>query len=270
MKIAVIFPSRGLVFSQTADELLRNLEGYDYDIFFSHGLPIPDCFEKPLTEALKDNYTHIWFVEDDMILPDEILSDMLLADVPVATLDYPVSKDGQGAVFKSKEGQIIFTGTGCLLVKREVFNKLKPPYFRTDVRWNPTNYDKYLKLTAMKSTRNDSYGLHDVNFGMKLYQAGIPISEIGKTGQRKLIALGKPGTNEGAHEIEEWTEVKPDYLYKKYRKFPKQENGILVEVMTKEGGLMVHPDKARKLIKAGVAQKIPQKSVVIDFNEIEL
>lgn len=37
MKVGVIFPSRGLVFSKTADELLQNLKKVNHKIFFSHG-----------------------------------------------------------------------------------------------------------------------------------------------------------------------------------------------------------------------------------------
>lgn len=272
MKIAVILPSRGLIFSQTADELLQNLTGFDYDLFFAHGLSIPECFEKPLTEALRGSYTHIWFVEDDQILPDDILDSMLITDVPVATCDYPVSKDGQGAVFKTKEGEVLCCGTGCTLVKREVFDKLKAPYFRTDIRWNVTNYDKYIRLTANEGGNKtlEGYGLHDVTFGLKLYKAGIPISVIGNIGQRKLKALGKVGSNNGAHQIEEWTKVKPSVLFNRFRSYPKQPSGILVTVQTTSGELIVHPDKAKKLIKSGAATAIPKRSVYIDFNGVDL
>lgn len=272
MKIAVILPSRGLIFSETADELLQNLQGYDYDIFFAHGLPIPNCFEKPLTDALKGSYSHIWFVEDDQILPNDILDVMLDADVPVATCEYPVSKDGQGVIFKTKEGEVLFCGTGCTLVKREVFNKIKAPYFRTDIRWNIANYGEFIRITANQGVNPEleGYGLHDVTFGMKLHKAGIPISVIGKIGQRKLIKLGKSGSNEGAHQIEEWTKVKPDVLFKRLKSYPKQPIGKLIAVQTVSGQLTVHPDKAKQLIKAGVATAIPKRSVVIDFNDVEI
>lgn len=273
MKIAVILPSRGLIFSQTADELLQNLQGFDYDIFFAHGKPIPECFEKPVLEALQSpqNYTHIWFVEDDMVLPEETLSAMLLMDAPVVACDYPVSKTGQGSIFKNKEGQIIFAGTGCLLVKREVFDELKPPYFRTDIRWGAVNYGSFIRMRAnYMPTAPDGYGLHDTNFGMKLWQAGIPISEAGKIGQRKLVALGKAGSNDGAHQIEEWTKLKPNFLLRKFQKMPVQPLGKLVPVNTVDGELLVHPDKARKLIKAGVATKPIKQSVSIDYNGVDI
>lgn len=258
--------------SETADELLQNLQGYDYDIFFAHGLPIPDCFEEPLQRALEGPYTHFWFVEDDMKLPNDILDSLLLADAPVAAADYPVSKEGQGAVFKDASGKVVFTGTGCTLIKREVFEKLSWPYFRTDIRWNAVNYGDSVRLTANVVTNPglEGYGLHDTHFGIRLWHAGIPIEIVGRVGQRKLIALGKAGSNDGAHKIEEWTKVKPDVLLKKFKKMPVQPRGKLITVQTVNGELMVHPDKAKKLIKAGIATKLPKQSIIFDLNGVKI
>lgn len=270
MKIAVILPSRGLMFSETADEILQNLEGYEYEIFFAHGLPIPECFEKPLTRALKGDYSHIWIVEDDMILDSGVLDSMLIMDSPVVTMDYPVDKKGQGVVFSDRAARVVFTGTGCLLIKHAVFDKLAKPYFRTDIKWGIANYGKFIRLTANSMPNLEGYGLQDVTFGLKLWKAEIPISVAGNVGQRKLVALGKPGTNDGAHNIEEWTVVKPDVLYKRFKSYPKQTLGKLVSVLTKDGEMNVHPDHANRLIKAGIATKPPQESVSIDYNEVEL
>lgn len=268
-KIAVILPSRGMMFSRTAEELLNNLEGYDYDIFFSHGLPIPLCFEKPTVKALYGSYSHLWYVEDDMILPEGTLDAMLIADVPVATMDYPVSREGQGVVFEA-DGRILFTGTGCLLVKREVFDIVRPPYFRTDVKWNAVNRGKFIRFTANKISNLEGYGLHDVNFGLKLYKAEIPISCVGTIGHRKLKAWGKAGTNDGAHQIEEWTKVKKDFLLKRLQSYPVVPIGKLITVMTSDGEVTVHPTHAKKLIKAGIAQEMPKRTVGVDYNEVEL
>lgn len=274
IKIAVILPSRGLVFSRTADELLQNLTGYDYDIFFAHGLPIPLCFNKPLKTILNasNDYSHVWLVEDDMCLPDGTLDSLLLLDSPVATMDYPVTKSGQGAVFSDKERRVIFCGTGCTLVKIEAFDELSEPYFRTDIRWTATNYGDFIRLTAMKIDNPSlpGYGLHDTNFGIKLWQAGIPISVAGRVGQRKLIKLGEAGTNEGAHQIEEWWKIRKDVLLKKFQNQEVQPLGKLITVQTVDGEMNVLPDKAKKMIKAGVATAIPKQSVGLDFNGYEL
>lgn len=270
MKVGVIFPSRGLVFSRTAEELLENLRGVPHRIFFAHGKPIPACFNEPLEEALKDeSLTHIWFVEDDMVLPHGTLFAMNLEDKAVVTADYPVNKDGRGAVF-AVGSQIVFTGTGCLLVKREVFDELKRPIFRTDVRWNIKNFGDYIKMVSHR-VEAEGYGLHDINFCMALYERGIPIHKIRpKRSQRKLVALGKAGSNNGAHKVEIWSKIEKDHLLKLVKSWPAEKHGNLVTVDTEYGHMNVTESHAKKLIKMGMATKLPNKALVIDwsgFNE---
>lgn len=203
IKVAIILPSRGLIFSRTAEELLVNLKDYDHKIFFSHRKPIPECFEFPTTNALADKeVTHLWFVEDDMILPPTILKDMLDKDLAVVTVNYPTTKNKDAAVLSVK-GRVVYGGTGCTLVKREVFNELPKPYWRTDIMWKPKNLGETIKFMARRRQKPDGYGYHDVNFFMNLYKLDIPVHKLDYTiGQRKLIALGKSGSNNGAHQIE--------------------------------------------------------------------
>lgn len=270
MKIAVILPSRGLIFSQTADEILRNVKGIPHKFFFSHKRPIPDCFEEPTNRALKDpDVTHLWYVEDDMVLPPDCLRRMLDMDKAVVTADYPTTDYGGGAVFKVKD-RIIFAGTGCTLVKREVFEELKPPYFRTDICWNVKNYGDFIKIIAVKRGKaNDGYGLHDVNFFMNLYRLDIPVHDVGfKVGQRKLKALGKAGTNDGAHQIEEWKKIKKDDLLKKVKRWPIEQKGNLVSVLTESGEVLTSRAHAQKLIRKGLATKPPRRAVVVDDSEL--
>lgn len=252
--------------SQTADEILQNLKGIPHKIFFSHGRPIPECFEEPTNKALKDDVTHLWFVEDDMQLPSDTLSKMLEADKAVVTIDYPVNREGRGAIFKVDK-QIVFCGTGCLLVKREVFDELRAPYFRTDMRWNIKNYGDFLKMSVSKDSNLDGYGLHDVNFCMNLYHLNIPIHAIaGKLGQRKLVSLGKAGTNDGAHNIEVWARIKQGHLLKEVRKWPVLPTGKLVTLDTPTGEVSVSEAHAKTLLKKGLATKPPKRKLVVDWS----
>lgn len=210
-RIAVIFPSRGLAFSQTCEELLENLEGYDYDIYFSHGLPIPECFNKPLEQALRSSYSHYWLVEEDMLLPKDVLKRLLGKQVPAICCDYPVSKEGKASVYRDPEDNAIYGGTGCLLMTKAFLKKYKQPIFRTDIAWDVKIGDRF-EATPRKIEGN-VYGLHDVTFGLQAYQRGTPIkvSDI-RCGQRKLSQLGAQATNIGQHNIELWTELKPEVL----------------------------------------------------------
>lgn len=269
--IAVILPSRGLMFSETAEDILNNLKHIPHRIYFSHDKPIPDCFEQPMLRALADKInTHFWFVEDDMILPLSNLQALINEDADVATTDYPISKKGQSSVFRDKTGKVILCGTGNTLVKREVLERVGFPVFRTDIKWNIQNYGSHVRLIANQNDK-DAYGIHDVNFSMKLYKHNIPITVIHKSaGQRKLRKLGAVGSNNGAHQIEEWTLVRKNLLLNKIRKHPVIPSGNLVSVMTPNGEVSTDKGHADKLIKLGLGTKPEKKGIVVDYNELEI
>ena len=265
VKVAVILPSRGLIFSRTAEEVLNNLKGIPHKICFSHQKPIPECFELPTVKALEDpDITHLWFVEDDMALPPHILKDMLDVDKAVVTVNYPTTAKGDSSVLTVK-GRIIYAGTGCTLVKRAVFDELKAPYFRTDIMWQPKNRGDHILFRAVERGEREGYGLHDVTFFIRLYLLEIPVHKLNYTiGQRKLRALGKAGTNDGAHKIDMWHKVKKDRYFTLVKNAPVEKIPGLVEILTPTGYLLAKPDHAKKLIKNGLAEKAPKRAVVID------
>ncbi len=265
--IAVILPSRGLMFSKTAEEIVRNVKNIPHKFFFSHKRPLPECFEEPTRRALADeDISHLWFVEDDMILPDGLLKELIQADQDAIACDYPTTNKGQGGMFIDSEGTVVFSGTGCLLVKREVFNRLRKPYFTTKYKWNFQNYGDHLRFTSFISgKKQEGYGLHDVTFGLRLYAQGTPIIQHPTVlGQRKLIALGKQGTNDGAHQIEEWTMVTPNYLAEEIKNWPEVPHGNLISVDIDGKRLETDEKNAERLIKAGVAKAVPWRPIVID------
>lgn len=272
VKIGVIFPSRGLIFSETAEELLNNLKGVPHKIFFSHKKPIPQCFEDPTNEALKDpDITHLWFVEDDMILRPDTLMKLLAADSNAVTADYPVTKDGRGSVFYDKGRNVVFCGTGCLLVKRSVFDNLKKPYFTDKVRWTMLNYGESVKLTGVYG--DTGYGTHDITFSIKLWNNGVKIQVIKqKLGQRKLVALGKAGTNKGAHNIEKWRKIVKDKRLDAILAQPVATGAKskLVTVDTPTGGITVTRSHAEDLVKQGMASYPPKRFTIIDDSEVEI
>lgn len=272
MKVAVILPSRGLMFSQTADEILQNLKGIPHKIFFAHRKPIPDCFEEPTLRALSEtDITHVWFVEDDMILPPDTLRQLLDANANAVTCDYPVTKDGRGAVFYDQGGNVVFCGTGCLLVKREVFESLNRPYFTDTVRWTTLNYGESIKLTGVYGSTG--YGTHDITFCIKLWNAGVIVKVLKlKLGQRKLIALGKAGTNNGAHNIENWTKIVKDARLKAIQAQPVAlgAKSKLVTVDTPTGGITTSRNHADNLVAQGLASYPPKRFTIIDDSEVEI
>lgn len=273
-KLGIVIPSRGLMFSRTAEEIERETRGMHRKFYFAHGKPIPKCFESPVNKALCDfDNTHVLILEDDMILHQNAIWEALDADKDVVVYDYPITKNGRGSVFRDGTGKVIYSGTGFMLIKREVFDKLKAPYFRSDLGWNVYRDNESLRFVAREMAKDDGYGLHDITFGMKLQRAGIEITVLDKTlGQRKLIALGKAGTNDGAHHIENWTTVKKDFSLKEYMKLPESlsAKSNLVTLETLDGFINVSKEHADKLIAAEKAKPIQSKQTVIDCAGIDL
>jgi hypothetical protein len=217
--IAVILPSRGLVFSKTVEELLRELSPYKHKIFWSHGRPIPDCFEIPTQEILKDkSFTHLLTVEEDMIIPEGAIGNLLAADTHAVAYDYPVLTVPSGCALYDTDTTAFYTGCGLLLVKIDIVRRMVFPIWRTDIAWNMKHKQSHIEFTIAKNVAQ--YGQQDIAFGLRLYLNNLPIQVMpDTTGQRKLVQNGKANSNQGTHTIMETTEtvkllntfVEPDF-----------------------------------------------------------
>lgn len=214
-KLGVVIPSRGLMFSETLDELLHELKDFDYKLFWSHGKSLPQCFNDPTEEILKDpEIFAVLYVEDDMIIPKGILKRMFGKNYPVVALDYPFKNDGDATMLHDPAGNAIYSGTGFLLIAKTILERLPKPIFRTDTAWDTMIKGDTLVFWPRKLTKI-AYGLHDVNLGITLFANEIPIKPMAQTaGQRKLVKLGESNTNKGAHKIKELTEVGKDLVIK--------------------------------------------------------
>jgi hypothetical protein len=212
-KLAVVLPSRGLMFSETLEELLRELEDFDYEIYWSHARSLPDCFNHPTEKALNDPEVFaVLYCEDDMIIPKGILKKMFAVKYPVVALDYPFQQQGDSTCLHDPKGMAFWTGTGFLLVAKSVLLNMERPIWRTNMTFDPF-IDKDTIHFWPRKLDKVYYGLHDLRFGLLLYSAEMPIYPMEQTaGQRKLVKLGQSGVNDGAHEIIELTEVGRDLV----------------------------------------------------------
>lgn len=214
-KLAVVLPSRGLMYSETFEELLNELADFRYEIFWAHERPLPECFNEPTERALADPEVYaVLFCEDDMIIPKGILKKMFAQNYPVVALDYPFKNNGDSTVLNDPNGYAYWSGTGFLLAARGVLEAFPKPIWRTD-----TAYDTMIKgdqlLFWPRKLKKIAYGLHDVHFGMVLYSQGLPVKMMARTaGQRKLVHLGKAGVNNGRHEIKIIDKVGRDMVIK--------------------------------------------------------
>lgn len=203
--IGVILPTRGLVYTQVEDALERVRDMVRLKVFRSYNLPIPDAQNTLVEEALKTDITHLWFVEEDTVPPKNALPMMFIANDDIVCIDYGVN--GYSCVAKdSKTNEVLWCGFGCTLVKRQVFEKMEKPWFRTD---------KTLRLNDGQWTDNPAkYGGQDIWFCVRAREEGFRIKALpGECIHLKLQDLGRPEENKGMHKIIERPKIqKQQYI----------------------------------------------------------
>lgn len=191
--IGVILATRGFVFTEVENAIDRNLEGVPHKIYRSFNLPIPDCQNYLVDQAIKDGCTYLWFVEEDVVVPDDAFERLMIANTGISCIDYGVN--GWGCVTTNQEGEILWCGLGCTLVHKEVFDKLEKPYFRSDIE---------LRLNDWKwvPSPKNKYGGQDIYFCMKAREVGFKITQVeGECRHLKLDSLGQIEVNNGLHII---------------------------------------------------------------------
>lgn len=202
-RVAVILPTRGLVFTKVEEALEEYRlgeyrEDYNMRIFRSHDLPIPDGHNSLTRQALTDNFDYLWFVEEDTVPQAGALESLIQAKSSISCIDYGVT--GWGCVTRNGRGEILWCGLGCTLVKREVFEALEYPYFRVDktLRLNDWTWQDLPE----EYIRTKQYGSLDIWFCMQARAKGFEIVQVeGECEHLKLDELGKVGVNNGLHQI---------------------------------------------------------------------
>lgn len=186
--VAVLVPTRGLLFTDTVMALLRELGGMRHAFFFTKDLPIPDCRNALVKSARACGvaFTHYLMIDDDVIMPDGAMQAMLDLKKPIVLIDYPTHAMGIGAnrgniaytVWKKgdkPEGKTIaWGGLGCTLVEAQIFNKLTYPYFRKGGQY----FDRDKEGKMVLYGKGDTDGGEDYEFYVDCKEAGYEISQV--------------------------------------------------------------------------------------------
>jgi len=198
MRINVVLPTRGLVFTEVEEALERERVGHDVKIFRSHNLRIPDGHNELTKQALLDNPDYLWYIEEDTVPPTGALAHLLATDADISCIDYGVS--GWGCVTATSEGKILWCGLGCTLVKAKVFENWEAPWFRTDktLRLNDWTWQELPK----DYIENKNYGGLDIWFCCEARRRGFTIGQVeGECDHLRLENIGQVGVNGGLHTI---------------------------------------------------------------------
>lgn len=165
----------------------------------AHGLTIPDCFNTPLEKALDDGCTHIWFVEEDMVIPDDTLKRMMDMNCPVVTTDYADRRTGVPLILRGIANEVVFSGMGCMLVKREVFEHMERPYLRQMVFWKVTEDNGDVLWEPHPEIKTEMYGQQDIYLCWAIKKAGYYIAELpnANIGHQRLVTKAEDVKNGG-------------------------------------------------------------------------
>lgn len=144
MKIAIGIPTNRLIKPKTAQSLLDLVANckHDYKILVStRGFNTSENRNWIATQAVNSGCDYLFFVDDDMILPPDTLDRLLAHNKEIVGGVYKTKYEVQADVceyFDDERPQGVFKvkalGTGCLLIKAEVFRKLPQPWFKYE--WN--------------------------------------------------------------------------------------------------------------------------------------
>ena len=151
MIVTIGVPTNRLVKPKTAASLLNLVahSQHDYKIVVSsRGFNTSENRNYIAAQAVKNGSEYLFFVDDDQIVPKDTLERLLARNKDIVGGVYMTKYEVQEPVLEylTQEGfamsvgddtgllEVGAIGTGCLLIKTDVFKKLKQPWFKYE--WN--------------------------------------------------------------------------------------------------------------------------------------
>jgi len=199
------FPFLHIAVISSILQTMRQFPGIPLTI--SRQFEVSQAREEIARSFLNSDCTHLLMVDSDIVMPPDTLPKMLAVDAPVVVAKYaekgkmeasyhcyhhsqvPFRRDEKVEVRPGERRELkdidpMLFGLGCVLVKREVFEKLEEPYFKFTI--TDEYEDDYWKVSE------------DFYFALKCHHAGIRPTFCDDIEVLHLATVGiKPGKLEG-------------------------------------------------------------------------
>ncbi len=180
IKIAMGIPCNRLTKPKTAFSLSRLIAHSKHDYHFivsTRGFNTSENRNYIATQAVNNGCSHLFFVDDDMVFPPDTLDKLLARDKDIVGGVYKTKYEIQDDVceyFDDRRGEFMKVkalGTGCLLIKTDVFIKLPQPWFKYE--WNDNG--------SIKRSHDWIFCEDAINAGYEVW--ADPTIEMGHIGQ---------------------------------------------------------------------------------------
>jgi len=138
--ISIGLPTNRLIKPKMAKSLLEMVANSKHDFHFivsTRGYNTSENRNYIAAKAVNNGSSHLFFVDDDMIFPSDTLDRLLEHDKDIVGGVYMTKYDKQEPVVEYLDEErptglfkVAAIGTGCLLIKIDVFKKLPQSWFK--------------------------------------------------------------------------------------------------------------------------------------------
>lgn len=150
IKIGIAVPCRDQVHSLFTYSLVKLIQyqcssGIPTKLYMMSGTLIADQRHKLANECIRDNCTHILWLDSDMMFPQNLATKLLQHNLPVVACNYSTRSEPRKSVAYEKYGdwqnwlnsknqtesitQVEAVGMGCMLTSIDAIKGLEDPYF---------------------------------------------------------------------------------------------------------------------------------------------
>lgn len=119
-KVLIAIPTRGRIHNKTVSWLLKQ----SHPVLICQSVfGVVEARIKLVSQFLKGDYAHIFFLDDDIVPPQDAIERLLRSPGDIVSCDYNIVSDGTVISSKKVRG----FGLGACLIKREVLYILSTP-----------------------------------------------------------------------------------------------------------------------------------------------